>query len=225
MALTARPINGMMDVGSPLKTALGTHDTTWVSNTKPGVGSGLDGIADLEEVATVNPSTFTGTQYNGRMDGDVTKKDRLSFIIYWAPNATTSYNGPARPSNFEYASDINNAFTALWDHTFSPTLLNEARASAVGYRYNLIAQNPQGTFGLPTDTFTGVGIQRALAVWREHPWRIRPMDLHLPGHCYQEPEPAQPQSRVSTESCRVSGRAGLERASVLHLPELLGLPQ
>ena len=26
----------------------------------------------------------------------------------------------------------------------------------MGYRYNLIAQNPQGTFGLPTDTFTGV---------------------------------------------------------------------
>jgi carboxypeptidase family protein len=147
---------GQFDIGSRLKTALGTHDPTWVSSTKPGVGSGLDGTADLEEVATVNPSTFVGTQYNGRMDADVTEKDRLSFVIYWAPNETTSYNGPARPSNFEYASDINNAFTALWNHTFSPTLLNEARASAVGYRYDLIAQNPQGTFGLPTDTFTGV---------------------------------------------------------------------
>lgn len=147
---------GEFDIGSPLKTALGTHDTTWTSSTKPGVGSGLDGAADLEEVATINPSTFVGTQYNGRMDADVTSKDRLSFIIYWAPNETTSYNGPARPSNFEYANDINNAFTALWNHVFSPTLLNEARASAVGYRYNLIAQNPQGTFGLPTDTFSGV---------------------------------------------------------------------
>jgi len=147
--------NGTMDVGSPLKTALGMHDPTWTSNTKPGVGSGLDGIADLQEVATINPSTFVGTQYNGRMDADVTQKDRLGFIIYWAPNETTSYNGPARPSNFEYAGDINNAFTALWNHTFSPTLVNEARASAVGYRYNLIIQNPQGTFGLPTDTFSG----------------------------------------------------------------------
>ena len=152
-----KTVNGMLDIGSPLKTALGKHDTTWVSNTKPGVGSGLDGIPDLEEVATVNPSTFVGSQYNGRMDADVTKKDRLSFIIYWSPNETTSYNGPARPSNFSYSADINNGFTTLWDHTFSPTLLNEASASAVGYRYNLIAQNPQGTFGLPTDTFTGVG--------------------------------------------------------------------
>lgn len=152
-----KTVNGQLDIGSPLKTALGTHDPTWSSITKPGVGSGLDGVADLEEVATVNPSTFVGTQYNGRMDADVTKRDRLSFIIYWAPNETTSYNGPARPSNFEYAGDINNAFTALWNHTFSPTLLNEGRVSAVGYRYNLIGQNPQGTFGLPTDTFSGVG--------------------------------------------------------------------
>jgi hypothetical protein len=147
---------GEFDVGSPLKTALGNHDTTFVSSTKPGVGSGLDGIADIQEVSTLNPSTFVGTQYYGRMDGDVTGKDRLSFIIYWAPNQTTSYNGPARPSNFEYANDINDAFTALWNHVFSPTLLNEGRASAVGYRYNLIAQNPQGTFGLPTDTFSFV---------------------------------------------------------------------
>ena len=44
----------------------------------------------------------------------------------------------------------------MWNHDFSPTLLNEARASAVSYRYNLIAQNPQGTFGLPTDTFSAV---------------------------------------------------------------------
>jgi hypothetical protein len=147
---------GEFNIGSPLTTSLGTHDTTWVSSSKPGVGNGLNGTADLEEVATINPSTFAGTQYNGRMDADVTSKDRLSFIIYWAPNETTSYNGVARPSNFEYAGDINNAFTALWNHIFSPTLLNEARASAGGYRYNLVAQNPQGTFGLPTDTFTGV---------------------------------------------------------------------
>jgi hypothetical protein len=80
----------------------------------------------------------------------------LSFIIYWAPNTTTSYNGPARPANFQNISDTNNAFTAVWNHTFSPTLVNEARASAVGYRYNGIATNPQGTFGLPTDTFSGV---------------------------------------------------------------------
>ncbi len=155
---TVSSANGLFNIGSPLTTALGMHDTTWVSSTQPGVGNGLGTAtnADLEEVATAYPSTFVGSQYNGRMDADVTKRDRLSFIIYWAPNLTTSLNGAARPSDFQNAPDINNAFTALWNHTFSPTLLNEARASAGGYRYNLIAANPQATFGLPTDTFSGV---------------------------------------------------------------------
>ena len=81
---------GTFDIGSPLKTPLGTHDTTYTSNSKPGTGSGLDGIGDLEEVATVAPNNFTGSQYNGRMDADVTQKDRLSFIIYWAPQTTSA---------------------------------------------------------------------------------------------------------------------------------------
>jgi hypothetical protein len=156
---TVNATTGLFNIGSPLTTPLGMHDTTWVSSSKPGVGSGLGTAtnADLEEVATAYPSTFTGTQYNGRMDADITKKDRVSFIIYWQPNFQTSLNGGvARPSDFQNTPDINNAFTALWDHTLSPTLLNEARASAVGYRYNLIAANPQATFGLPTDTFSGV---------------------------------------------------------------------
>jgi len=154
---TVNSTTGLFNVGSPLTTPLGTHDPTWVSNSKPGVGNGLGTAtnADLEYVATAYPSTFVGTQYNGRADADMTKKDRASFIIYWQPNLQTSLNGAARTSNFQNTPDINNAFTVLEDHTFSPTLLNEARASAVGYRYNLIAANPQATFGLPTDTFSG----------------------------------------------------------------------
>jgi hypothetical protein len=146
---------GTFNVGSPLKTPLGTHDTTWVSNSKPGVGSGLNGVGDLEELATINPSNFTGTQYNGRMDGQITAKDRASFIIYWSPQTTFSYNGPDRPANIEHNSSTGDAFTTLWNHVFSPTLLNEARGSASGYRYNLIAENPQSPFGLPPDTFSG----------------------------------------------------------------------
>ena len=42
-----RTINGALDIGSPLKTALGSYDTTNVSKIKPGVGSRLDGIPDL----------------------------------------------------------------------------------------------------------------------------------------------------------------------------------
>ena len=152
-----KTVNGALDVGSPLKTPLGSYDTTWKSKTQPGIGNGLDGIPDLQLLSTTGPNSTAGDQYYGRLDGDVTSKDRLSFIIYWVPLQTDSYNGPARPANLWHHSQINNAFTGLYDRTFSPTLFNEARVSASGWRWNETASNPQAPFGLPQDTFVGVG--------------------------------------------------------------------
>jgi hypothetical protein len=149
--------NGQLDIGSPLKTALGNFDPTWSSKTKPGIGAGLDGIGDLQLLSTSNPTTQHGDQYNGRLDGDVTAKDRLSFIIYWVPFNTTAINGADRDANVFNHSQINNAFTALYNRTFSPTLLNEVRASASGWRWNEVNTNPQAPFGLPIDSFVGVG--------------------------------------------------------------------
>jgi hypothetical protein len=152
-----KTVNGALDIGSPLKTALGSYDTTWASKTKPGIGGGLDGIPDLQLVSTTSPNRTTASQYNGRLDADVTHKDRLSFIIYWVPLSTVSYNGPDRPANLWNHQQINNAFTGLYDRTFSSTLLNEARVSASGWRWNELDSNPQAPFGLPQDTFVGVG--------------------------------------------------------------------
>ena len=149
--------NGTLDIGSPLKTALGNYDTTWTSKTKPGIGSGLDGIGDLQLLSTTNPISNVGDQYNGRLDGDVTRKDRLSFVIYWVPFSTKSINGANRAANQYNHQQINNAFTVLENHTFSPSLVNEARASASGWRWNEVDSNPQAPFGLPIDSFVGVG--------------------------------------------------------------------
>ena len=67
-----------LDIGSPLKSPLGTQDLTYVSSGQPGVGSGLDGIADIGEYTTLNPSVVKNTQYNGRLDANVTSRDRLT---------------------------------------------------------------------------------------------------------------------------------------------------
>ena len=151
-----KTINGAFDVGSPLKTPLGSYDTSYTSTLKPGVGSGLDGVADLQEVATTSPTQRVASQYNGRMDGDVTQKDRVSFVVYWVPLSNISYNGPVRAANLFNQAQVNNAFTVLENHTFSPTLLNEARASTGGWRWNEITSNPQDPLGLAQDTFIGV---------------------------------------------------------------------
>jgi hypothetical protein len=156
--VTCRTIPGQgLNIGSPLTTPLGSQDLTYVSSGQPGVGSGLSNTPDIAEYTTISPQQVSEAQYNGRLDADVSSKDRITFTIYWVPIDTTVYNGPIRAYNLFHESDINDAFTGLWNHTFSPTLLNQARVNAAGWRYNEINSNPQAPFGLPTDMVTQIG--------------------------------------------------------------------
>jgi hypothetical protein len=147
-------VTGGLDIGSPLTTGLGMQDLTYGgSSGTPGVGGGLDGIPDIAFFNVQNPTKKSQMQYNGRLDADVTQKDRLAFAIYWVPQNVTNYNGTVRPENLWHHSQINDAFSMIWNHTFSPTLLNQARANAAGWRWNEVTSNPQAPFGLPQDNF------------------------------------------------------------------------
>lgn len=146
-----------LDLGSPLTTALGTQDPGWTSPTNPGIGNGFDGIADIANYITSSSSNFSKAQYNGRLDADVTANDRITFAIYYVPQSSSFLNGPARQYNFFHHSQINEAFSAIWNHTFSPTLLNEFRVNAAGWRWNEVTSNPQSPVGLPTDSIGTIG--------------------------------------------------------------------
>ena len=147
-----------LDVGSPLKNGLGAQDPSYGgSSNTPGIGGGLDNVPDLAYFNTVTPTATSQKQYNGRLDADVTQKDHASFAIYWVPVTNTFYNGPVRSANFWHHSQINDAFSGIWNHTFSPTLLNEARANAAGWRWNEVSTNPQAPFGLPEDNIDSIG--------------------------------------------------------------------
>jgi len=140
-----------LDIGSPLTTGLGAQDQTWVSATTPGVGNGLDGVADIANYITASTSNFSKVQYNGRLDANITNTDRIGFAIYWVPQTTTFLNGPARQYNFFHHDQINEAYSAIWNHTFSSSLLNEFRVNAAGWHWNEVASNPQSPVGLPSD--------------------------------------------------------------------------
>ena len=147
-----------LNIGSPLKSPLGSQDLTWSSTSNPGVGSGLNsGVADIAEYTTSNPTHATSQQFYGRADGNLTNRDHLAFTIYWVPLDQTYYNGPVRAYDLWHHSQINNAFAGIWNHTFSPNFLNEARANAAGWRWNEIASNPQAPFGLPQDSIGNIG--------------------------------------------------------------------
>jgi hypothetical protein len=145
-----------LDIGSPLKTALGKQDLSWVSPQQPGVGGGLDGIADIANYIIATPTTSSAAQYNGRLDADMTGKDHVGFAIYWVPQSSTFYNGDRGYDLFHH-NQINNAFSGIWNHTFSPSLLNELRANAAGWRWNELSSNPQSPLGLPSDSVGMVG--------------------------------------------------------------------
>ncbi len=150
--------SGGLDVGSPLTSAAGTQDLTYGGNSDtPGVGGGLDGVPDMAYYNTVNPTTTSQAQYNGRLDANITSRDRLTFTIYWVPVSTTNYQGPVRSANLWHHSQVNDAFALIWNHTFSPTLLNQARANAAGWRWNEVTSNPQEPFGLPQDNVDAIG--------------------------------------------------------------------
>ncbi len=156
--VNCRTIPGQgLDIGSPLKTALGTQDLGWVSPTTPGVGGGLDGVADIANFITSSTTTSSKAQYNGRVDADVTNKDRIGFAMYYVPQSASFLNGGARAYNFFNHSQINEAFSGIWNHTFSPTLLNEARVNAAGWRWNEVSSNPQSPVGLPSDFIGNIG--------------------------------------------------------------------
>ncbi len=145
-----------LNIGSPLTTGLGTQDLTYVSASSPGIGSGLSNVPDITQYSISNPTSSDFKQYNGRIDADVTSKDHASFAIYWVPASTTKYNGGLGYQLFNH-SQINDAFSVIWNHTFSPTFLNEARANAAGWRYNELGSNAQAPFGLPQDSILQIG--------------------------------------------------------------------
>ncbi|HEX3821799.1 MAG TPA: TonB-dependent receptor [Candidatus Sulfotelmatobacter sp.] len=145
-----------INVGTPLTTPLGTQDLGWVSVSSPGVGSGLGTVADIANYNTSDPTTFNAAQYNGRLDADVTSRDRISFAIYWVPQSKTNFNGNRAYDLFHH-EQVNNAVSAIWDRTISSSFLNEARVNAAGWRWNEISSNPQSPVGLPTDFIDQTG--------------------------------------------------------------------
>ena len=155
-----------INLGTPLTTGLGTQDLGWTDQNHPGCGGNGTGcgttgspfgtIADLANYITSNPTTHTAVQYNGRLDADVTSKDRIGFAIYWVPQSTDDYNGNRAYDIFHH-NQINDAFSVIWNHTFSPTLLNELRANAAGWRWNEVTSNPQTPVGFPLDGFNTLG--------------------------------------------------------------------
>jgi hypothetical protein len=150
-----------LDIGKPLTSALGNTDPSYAapvgSTYTPGLGgdgtgsyaTNMDGNADVMYIQAVEPSTQVNQQYNGRVDYQATGKDLIAGDFYYVPVRQTSFNGPSRQYNYFHHNATNYSMGALWDHTFSSNMLNQARADMAGWRWNELTPNPQTPYGLP----------------------------------------------------------------------------
>jgi hypothetical protein len=155
-----------LNLGSPLTAPLGTRDAGYTSSSSPGTGGngsgGANNLGTTPDIAfynnVLNPSNANHKQYNGRLDFNATSKDLVAVSFYYVTNPSTSLNGNGtRQMNLFHSNFKNRAATALWDHTFSPSLVNEARVNAAGWLAKDLDTNPNAPFGLPQVSFNGTG--------------------------------------------------------------------
>lgn len=148
--MPCQPVAGGLDIGSPL---LGLGQYLRLDNIGPAPfsGGGLDGIPDIQKVIIAAPSTRKPNQYNARFDVLPNSNNQLTFSTYltrsFAINADTG--AAARPQADITSTPHNTAYAVLYNRTFSPTLLNEARFNFTKFAYNEIESSNQTNFGIP----------------------------------------------------------------------------
>ena len=179
---TCQQVPGGLDVGS-IQGAAGAYTNT------NGAGAGLDGIPDIEFAEVSSPSTVSGNQYNGRVDYNITNKDVAFGSFYFTKLFQVSADPstgsePIADVNF---SPLNSTVTAAYIHTFSPTLVNEARGNFTRFAANQVTSNAGVVdWGIPRLEVQGFPFGR---IEIGPPWspdarrHLRAEHLRIPGHC------------------------------------------
>ena len=115
-------------------------------------GGGLDGIADVEFAQVKTPSTYRGNQWNARLDWNITPHDQLAlsgFYVKLAQHSPDASTGAQPLSNLLF-KPLNASGTLVYIHTFTPNIINEARANFTRFSDNQITDSGNTVdFGIP----------------------------------------------------------------------------
>lgn len=143
--IPCQPVAGGLDIGS-LTGGLGQY----VPLSALG-GGGLDGIPDIQRVITAEPRNNKPNQFNLRLDFNPTSNDQITFSTYLTRgfSVTGDTGAAARPQADITFTPHNTAFALLYNRTFSPTLLNEARFNFTKFAFDQIESSSQTNFGIP----------------------------------------------------------------------------
>ncbi len=126
----------------------GTYGTYAANNN---AGAGRDGVADLLCAQLPNERSNTGGQFFGRVDLQITEAAKLAITMTIAPFKSGGMNSDSqsRPQADFFSNRLNFGTAVIYNHTISPTMLNEARFSYSGWGFDEVASNPEQNFGIP----------------------------------------------------------------------------
>ena len=157
-------------------------------------GAGLDGIPDMEFAQISTPSQWRGTQFNGRVDWQITQKDRFSGSFYTQKLDQSSLDGGAgaAPDTNLPFRPFNSTATLVYIHTFTPSLLNELRGNYTRFADNQVTdtkgQVNWGTPGLYVQNYVFGQLDLSIrsnpdtpAIFAENTYEVRDMVTRTAG--------------------------------------------
>lgn len=103
-------------------------------------------------------------QYLGRLDGKLSNKDSIWFYGLYNNQVTNddlAFNGSNLPGLGADSPSKTYEYTTAWNHSFSPTTLNEARFSYLRFNYDALV--PAATQSPSAYGFSGIGSTQAPA--------------------------------------------------------------
>jgi hypothetical protein len=157
-ASACQAVSGGLDLGSIAgqgntfsATSPYGNPAAYVNDFNTSTGGGFDGVPDVQYVEAAVPSTASGNQFNYRMDFSPTYKDTISGSTYVTlfNNTGADVSTGSAPMADVNLQPTNSVTTLLWNHIFSPTILNQARANFTRYAFNQVQTNQQVNWGIP----------------------------------------------------------------------------
>ena len=150
--ISCKEVAGGVDLGSNTGSA-GTFVPDATTGAGYSTGGGLDGNPDVAfiEYDGQNDNIST-TQFNGRVDYNITSKDSVAFSLFTVPLTKTFLPGgwvDGRQYNTFHTDGKNETAALLWTRTINQNTINEARMNVTRWYFDEIKANPQAPFGVP----------------------------------------------------------------------------
>ena len=151
-------VNGGLDIGSLAPGVSAGNPYVADSN----FGSGFDQSPDIQFAQLANPTSFTGNQFNTRIDYNLSPKDTFTVTTFFTPTSNLGANtgGRSRPMADIKSDRLNWAAAAIYNRIFSAVMFNEFRFSVNSWGYDEVKSNPDTDFAVPRIEVEGLPFDR-----------------------------------------------------------------